>query len=182
MQFTRLAELTTLTSKVLEDTADTGHGSNEAFDDVMDMFEHAQGIVERLAADINEVEYEAFDDLHDCLSDIKAKVSSKSMSRLVSDSKNGAQEQRAVIASLDNVIESIDALESSTKILMKGFVSHLPKELSGIIRQFEILEQTVSMSLSQAEKGFNDDDEVRANYEPDEESRAEDEEYERNHR
>ena len=181
MQFARLAELSNLTTQIQESQAKDPNAARELFTSIMSMLEDAQDIVDRLPSG-DEIEYEDFDDLHDKLSDATSRLQSKLMTNIVSAGGNGGEDRRSLVASLENLTSSIDHLELATKILFKGFLSHLPAELDEIIRKFEIMENTVLMSMEQEENGFNDHDELHANYEPDEESKAEDEEYARHQR
>lgn len=181
MQFARLAELSNLTTQIQESQAKDPDAVRELFAAIMELLEDAQEITDRLPVG-DEIEYEDFDDLHDKLSDALSRLKSKMMTNAVSAGGNGGEDRRALVASLELLTQSIDHLELATKILFKGFLSHLPNELDEIIRKFEIMENTVLMSIGQEANGFNDEHEMHANYEPDAESRAEDEEYARHQR
>ena len=175
MQFARLAELSNLTTQIQESQAKDPGAVRELFAAIMELLEDAQSIADRLPTG-DEIEYEDFDDLHDKLSDALSRLKSKMMTNAVSAGGNGGEDRRALVASLELLTQSIDHLELATKILFKGFLSHLPKELDEIVRKFEIMENTVLMSMEHEANGFNDPDEMHSNYEMDAESQREEDE------
>lgn len=157
MQFARLAELSNLTTQIQESQAKDPDAVREMFAAIMGLLEDAQEITDRLPVG-DEIEYEDFDDLHDKLAAVTAQVKSKMMTNAVSAGGNGGEDRQALVASLELLTRSIDHLESATKILFKGFLSHLPKELDEIIHKFEIMENTVLMSMEHEANGFNDEE------------------------